>query len=28
LYWMLRGRVDYAQLVRMSGSPSSAVVLE
>jgi transposase len=26
LYWMLRGRVDYAQLVRMSGSPSSAVV--
>ena len=28
LYWMLRARVDYAQLVRMSGSPSSAVVLE
>lgn len=26
LYWMLRARVDYAQLVRMSGSPSSAVV--
>jgi transposase len=26
LYWMLRQRVDYAQLVRMSGSPSSAVV--
>ena len=28
LYWMLRAQVDYAQLVRMSGSPSSAVVLE
>jgi len=28
LYWMLRTRVDYAQLVRMSGSPSSAVVPE
>jgi transposase len=26
LYWMLRAHVDYAQLVRMSGSPSSAVV--
>jgi transposase len=26
LYWMLRARVDYAQLARMSGSPSSAVV--
>ena len=26
LYWMLRARMDYAQLVRMSGSPSSAVV--
>jgi len=26
LYWMLRGRVDYAQLVRVSGSPRSAVV--
>jgi transposase len=26
LYWMLRAPVDYAQLVRMSGSPSSAVV--
>jgi len=27
LYWMLRVRLDYAQLlVRMSGSPSSAVV--
>ena len=26
LYWMLRARVDYAQLVRMPGSPSSAVV--
>jgi len=26
LYWMLRERMDYAQLVRMSGSPSSAVV--
>ena len=26
LYWMLRARVDYAQLVRTSGSPSSAVV--
>lgn len=26
LYWMLRAQVDYAQLVRMSGSPSSAVV--
>jgi len=28
LYWMLRTRMDYAQLVRMSGSPSSAVVLQ
>ena len=28
LYWMLRAQVNYAQLVRMSGSPSSAVVLE
>jgi transposase len=28
LYWMLRARVNYAQLVRMSGSPSSAVVPE
>jgi transposase len=28
LYWMLRERKDYAQLVRMSGSPSSAVVPE
>jgi len=28
LYWMLRARMDYAQLVRMSGSPSSAVVLQ
>ena len=27
LYWMLRTRQNYAQLVRMSGSPSSAVVL-
>jgi transposase len=27
LYWMLRGRVDYAQLVRMSGSPSSSAVV-
>jgi len=26
LYWMLRARRNYAQLVRMSGSPSSAVV--
>jgi transposase len=26
LYWMLRAQVDYAQLVRMSGSPGSAVV--
>jgi transposase len=26
LYWMLRARLDYAQLVRMSGSPRSAVV--
>jgi hypothetical protein len=26
LYWMLRARVDYAQRVRMSGSPGSAVV--
>jgi transposase len=26
LYWMLRARINYAQLVRMSGSPSSAVV--
>jgi transposase len=26
LYWMLRGQVDHAQLVRMSGSPSSGVV--
>ena len=26
LYWMLRAQVDYAQLVRMSGSPRSAVV--
>jgi transposase len=26
LYWMLRVRVTYVQLVRMSGSPSSAVV--
>jgi len=25
LYWMLRAQVDYAQLVRMSGSPSSGV---
>jgi transposase len=25
LYWMLRARLDYAQLVRTSGSPSSAV---
>ena len=24
LYWMLRAQVNYAQLVRMSGSPSSA----
>jgi transposase len=28
LYWMLRTRHNYAQLVRMSGSPSSAVVLK
>jgi transposase len=27
LYWMLRTRHNYAQLVHMSGSPSSAVVL-
>jgi transposase len=27
LYWMLRTRHNYAQLVRMSGSPGSAVVL-
>jgi transposase len=26
LYWMLRAQVNYVQLVRMSGSPSSAVV--
>ena len=26
LYWMLRQQLDYAQLVRMSGSPSSGVV--
>ena len=26
LYWMLRAQVNYAQLVRTSGSPSSAVV--
>jgi len=26
LYWMLRAQVNYAQMVRMSGSPSSAVV--
>jgi transposase len=26
LYWMLRQQIDYAQLVRMSGSPSSGVV--
>ena len=26
LYWMLRARIDYAQLFRTSGSPSSAVV--
>jgi transposase len=26
LYWMLRAQTDYAQLVRMSGSPRSAVV--
>jgi transposase len=26
LYWMLREQIDYAQLVRTSGSPSSAVV--
>ena len=26
LYWMLRTRHNYAQLVHMSGSPSSAVV--
>ena len=25
LYWMLRQQIDYAQLVRMSGSPRSAV---
>jgi transposase len=28
LYWMLRAHLNYAQLVRMSGSPSSAVVPE
>ncbi len=27
LYWMLRARVDYAQLFRMSSSPSAAVPL-
>ena len=26
LFWMLRTRHNYAQLVHMSGSPSSAVV--
>ena len=26
LFWMLRTRHNYAQLVQMSGSPSSAVV--
>ena len=26
LYWMLRQQIDYAQLVRMSGSPSSGVI--
>jgi hypothetical protein len=26
LYWMLRTRHTYAQLVHVSGSPSSAVV--
>ena len=26
MYWMLRAQASYAQLVRMSGSPSSAVV--
>ncbi len=26
LYWILRQQIDYAQLVRMSGSPSSGVV--
>jgi len=26
LYWMLRQRIDYAQLVRMSGSPGRGVV--
>jgi transposase len=26
LYWMLRAQINYAQLVRMSGSPGSAVV--
>jgi hypothetical protein len=26
LFWMLRTRNNYAQLVHMSGSPSSAVV--
>jgi transposase len=26
LYWMLRRQMNYAQLVRLSGSPSSAVV--
>lgn len=28
LYWMLRNQADYAQLVRMQGSPGSAVVGE
>jgi transposase len=28
LYWMLRSQSDYAHLVRMSGSSSSAVVSE
>ena len=28
LYWMLRSRCNYAGLVRMSGSSSSAVVPE
>jgi hypothetical protein len=26
LYWMLRQQKDYAQLVRMQGSPASGVV--
>ena len=26
LYWMLRQQIDYAQLARMSGSPSRGVV--